>query len=145
MQWHATSRDLSCCFYQADVLLEHHPLRTAVEEDFELIQIFRTLPLQVRCRSGVPENNGRPLRISDLIYYRPLPFLTDDQGRSWPGESVLISPRRVVCCLLDASALYMALHSTSCVGTVVESTAFRTVMYPHVTNLSQTRYTSFHC
>ncbi|KAF6266008.1 hypothetical protein COO60DRAFT_638698 [Scenedesmus sp. NREL 46B-D3] len=40
---------------------------------------------QVRCRTGSPENNGRPLRISDLQYYKPYQ-IKDNQGRDWPGN-----------------------------------------------------------
>jgi hypothetical protein len=40
----------------------------------------------VRCRTGAPLNNGRPLRLSDLIYYRPYQ-LEDNFGRPWPGVS----------------------------------------------------------
>eukprot|EP00775_Hariotina_reticulata_P000770 gene770-1081_t len=39
---------------------------------------------QVRCKSGEVENNGRSLRISDLVYGRIYPFLRDDFGRLPP-------------------------------------------------------------
>lgn len=42
-------------------------------------------PLQIRCRSGIPQNNGRDIHISDLQYYRTY-NITDDQGRYWPGN-----------------------------------------------------------
>jgi hypothetical protein len=48
--------------------------------------------LQVRCRTGVPFNNGRPLRISDLIYARPYQ-IKDNFGQDWPGA--LTRPTRV--------------------------------------------------
>jgi hypothetical protein len=42
--------------------------------------------VQVRCRTGAVENNGRPLRISDLTSYRPYK-IKDNAGRDWPGGS----------------------------------------------------------
>lgn len=44
--------------------------------------------MKVRCKSGVIENNGRSLRISDMTYGRIYPFLRDDFGRLPPCESV---------------------------------------------------------
>jgi len=44
--------------------------------------------MKVRCKSGVIENNGRSLRISDMTYGRIYPFLRDDFGRLPPRESV---------------------------------------------------------
>lgn len=43
--------------------------------------------LQVRCRTGFPYNNGRPLRVSDLVYYRPY-SIKDNAGRPWPGNNM---------------------------------------------------------
>ena len=40
---------------------------------------------QVRCRSGSPENGGKPLTIPDLEYYDPT-LVPDSQGRAWPGN-----------------------------------------------------------
>jgi hypothetical protein len=42
---------------------------------------------QVRCKTGSPSNNGRPLLMSDLIYARPYQ-VKDNFGRDWPGEWV---------------------------------------------------------
>jgi hypothetical protein len=50
---------------------------------------------QVRCKTGAPFNNGRQMRISDLIYYRPYQ-IKDNFGRDWPGESMLIGGRIAV-------------------------------------------------
>lgn len=47
------------------------------------------LLLQVRCRTGSPFNNGRPLRISDVIAGR-IYNITDNYGRYWPGEQPLL-------------------------------------------------------
>jgi cullin-associated NEDD8-dissociated protein 1 len=43
---------------------------------------------QVRCKTGFPYNNGRPLRVSDLVYYRPY-TIDDNKGRPWPGNPYL--------------------------------------------------------
>jgi len=47
------------------------------------------LAVQVRCKTGVPQNNGRPIQISDLKYYRPYE-IPDDAGRGWPGDHAAV-------------------------------------------------------
>lgn len=55
------------------------------------------LLLQVRCRTGAPYNNGRPMRVSDLIYYRPYQ-IKDNFGQDWPGEALCeLSQQRLPC------------------------------------------------
>ena len=38
----------------------------------------------MRCKTGLVYNNGRPMRMSDLIYARPY-LIKDNFGRDWPG------------------------------------------------------------
>jgi len=51
--------------------------------------LFNLRTWQVRCRTGTPFNNGRPLRISDLVYGRAY-NITDNSGRYWPGGQQLL-------------------------------------------------------
>jgi hypothetical protein len=47
------------------------------------------LTLQVRCKTGSVSNNGRSLRVSDLVYGRPY-NVKDNFGRDFPGGVVLL-------------------------------------------------------
>jgi len=42
---------------------------------------------QIKCRTGPLENDGRQLRLTDLEYGLPVPFL-DGKGRDWPGNPI---------------------------------------------------------
>jgi hypothetical protein len=68
---------------------------------------FLGCALQVRCKTGAVQNNGRALRVSDLPSYRPYE-ITDNAGRDWPGAAhhALL----VVRCGVIGNALLLVQH-----------------------------------
>eukprot|EP00775_Hariotina_reticulata_P013960 gene13960-14074_t len=67
---------------------------------------------EVRCKTGVPQNNGRPIQVSDLKYYRPY-LIPDDAGRDWPGNPYLEDDLFFVRCWDDSKSVKVKI-SDSC-------------------------------
>lgn len=76
--------------------------------------------LQVRCKTGSVSNNGRPLRMSDLIYARPYQ-IKDNFGRDWPGQvTVKAFLQHYGCPTAEISALARCMSSAeACIADCV--------------------------